>query len=456
MSVNEVILKKVSIDQIKVGERFRKVYKNIDTLKLSLINDGQISPIALGLNPEKGNEKPYLLAAGGRRIKALVELSEERDEFKTVDAKIYNRVLNSLEYRSIELAENIVRDDLTYAEEVKLKAEVQSLQTEIHGVKISKRSGAKGWSQAETAKMLGVSPASMTRDLRLAQAIESLPDLKLDECKNKSEAFKKLNKLDDMLTAKKLAERYQRSIKDGDELAKRLSNSYITGDFFELVKSVPDETVDLCEVDPPYAIKIDNAERRKRGFKANYSKNSYNEVDVKDYIPFIKNTLKECYRALKDGGWLVLWFGPEPWHHIIYELLRATGFDTHRLCGIWYKETGQTNSPFVRMANTYEMFYYARKGQSKLNKKGRSNVFHFTPVHYDKKIHPTERPLSLMKEILKTFVRENSNVLVPFLGSGKTLIAAHKCNMSAYGYELSPDYKDLFLVSLQNHLDGVG
>ena len=90
------------------------------------------------------------------------------------------------------------------------------------------------------------------------------------------------------------------------------------------------------------------------------------------------------------------------------------------------------------------MFYYVKKGDAKINleKRGRSNVFNFPPVFPAKKIHPTERPVELIEELLDVFAWEGSRVLVPFAGCGNTLVAAYNKKMFPIGYDLSPEYKE--------------
>jgi DNA modification methylase len=105
-------------------------------------------------------------------------------------------------------------------------------------------------------------------------------------------------------------------------------------------------------------------------------------------------------------------------------------------------------NPSIRLANSYEMFFYCWKGQPALNKAGRSNDFHFSPVPPSQKTHPTERPIELMRELYETFAFAGSRVLIPFLGSGNGLIAAHQLGMSAVGFELSKAYRDSFLVKV--------
>jgi DNA modification methylase len=53
-----------------------------------------------------------------------------------------------------------------------------------------------------------------------------------------------------------------------------------------------------------------------------------------------------------------------------------------------------------------------------------------------------------MKAIYSCFADAGSNILIPFLGSGNGLIAANELYMNAFGYELSKDYKDSFIVKV--------
>jgi len=53
-----------------------------------------------------------------------------------------------------------------------------------------------------------------------------------------------------------------------------------------------------------------------------------------------------------------------------------------------------------------------------------------------------------MQEILTTFALPNSRVMVPFLGSGNTLIAARRANMLAFGYEQHEEYKGGYIMNV--------
>ena len=73
------LLENIPLNQIHIGERFRKEYGNMAQLKHSIKTNGLITPIAVGLTSVLKMEgldvsKPYTLLAGGRRTKAVTEM----------------------------------------------------------------------------------------------------------------------------------------------------------------------------------------------------------------------------------------------------------------------------------------------------------------------------------------------------------------------------------------------
>ena len=151
-----------------------------------------------------------------------------------------------------------------------------------------------------------------------------------------------------------------------------------------------------------------------------------------------------------------MWFGPDPWFDTMYKTIQNVGFQGNALPGIWLKEnmSGQTMHPDIYLGNAYEMFFYARKGHPKLNKPGRSNVFTFRPVPPTNKVHPTERPIEMIQEVLSTFGHEGMTVMSPFLGSGNTLLASVNNKMQAFGYDLSREYKTEFTLRVNVGKEG--
>ena len=56
------------------------------------------------------------------------------------------------------------------------------------------------------------------------------------------------------------------------------------------------------------------------------------------------------------------------------------------------------------------------------------------------KLHPTQKPISLLKKLIKVFTDEGDVVIDPCAGSGSTLVAALELNRNAYGFEIKKDF----------------
>lgn len=421
----------VPLKEIEIGERFRKEYGDIKALGDDISNHGLIQPLAVA--EQSGAERPYMLLAGGRRLRALTERNVE-----IVPVRIFPAGLSELEKRSIELSENFHRKNLEYHEHVLLTEEIHRLMQEIHGPRVSTAADAPGWGLRQTAELLGVDHTSVAKDVQLAKMLRANPEL-FKDCKNKKEATKRVEQVATQIAVEELAKRA--TANQSDSAKKRLIENYIIGDVLEALSKIPDKTIDIIEVDPPYG--IDLVETKKEG---NYITTQYEEVSVDDYVPFLAALMKECHRIMSENSWLIWWYAQEPWQEVVFQLLNASGFHLNRMFGAWVKPQGQSQQPDIYLANSLECFYYARKGHPVLQKQGRLNSFVFSTVFSGEKVHPTERPVDLMTELLQTFGLPGMRVLVPCCGSGNTMLAAYKLGMQAVGIDKSSKYKDSFIV----------
>ena len=166
----------------------------------------------------------------------------------------------------------------------------------------------------------------------------------------------------------------------------------------------------------------------------------------------LRKVAPEVYRILKNNSFAAFWFGPTH-HQVTLDILREAGFTMSDVAAVWFKNTaGQTNWPDRNFGSAYEPFWLARKGQPSLamSKRGRSNVFQYDMVPSGQKIHATEKPLALMKEIVEACcLIPGSRILVPFLGSGVTLQAAYDLGHTGFGWDLSGHVKDKFLARVR-------
>lgn len=436
------IVSVASLNQIKFGERYRIDYGDIKELSNSIQERGLIQPLAV--KRQNDPKEPYLLLGGGRRYMAMLEAG-----IMDCPIRIYPEDIGEFEIRSIELAENLYRKALEWQEEVALKRTIHDLYVAKYGEKVSTAPDAPGWSIGDTAALVGMDRTSVSKDLKLADALKLAPAI-FEGCKSKSDASKVLKKV----TEQALVEEMQkRAVKlPANNAKKSLMDCYILEDVFKGLATLEPGLINFVELDPPYGIGLDKIKRTDSAGGATATAD-YNEVSPDCYPAFMQKVLTECYRVMAPHSWMVVWFAPEPWFEPMYNWITAAGFRTKRMCGIWPKTYGQTMQPATSLANCYEMFYICRKGDPVLAKQGRSNVFDYPAVSEQKKIHPTERPVALIQEILNTFATPGARVLVPFLGSGATLIAAHNSGMTGLGFEITREYKDRYILRV-NSMEG--
>lgn len=92
----------------------------------------------------------------------------------------------------------------------------------------------------------------------------------------------------------------------------------------------------------------------------------------------------------------------------------------------------------------YAVLLYREK-LPKFNNHGKMifNCFDWVRDTRNQKIHPTQKPVELLEQLIRIFTDEGDVVIDPVAGSGSTLLAATQCNRRAYGFEIKKNfYKD--------------
>lgn len=432
-------LQYIEVGKIYVGERFRKDYGDLDDFVESIKEKGVFTPITV--RPYDHPDYDYELMAGGRRVAGTQAAGLE-----SIPALIRDIGDDDLDLREVELFENVFRKDMEWFEKIALVNRVQELWNEKY-----KETPWK-WSARKCAKLFGISHTHLNRQIDLAKAVELIPELK--KAKDETEARKKLKQLQEKVVVHKAIEQQKVQIaKGGLSLVKRADSNYNIGDALEGMEALALSRIEnnwvganLIEIDPPYAIDLQQVKGRKDDDDPDLIE--YNEVERADYTRFLGRIAELSYACASDNAWLVFWFGPSWFTDVKIALARA-GWTLDPIPGIWVKPNGQTNAPNYYLARCYEPFFIARKGGAVVKNKGRANVFAVPPVAPSAKYHPTQRPLALMEDILSTFAHPNSIVLSPFLGSGTTIRAAYRQHMSCFGWDLSEEYKKRFLLEIE-------
>jgi len=395
---------KIHPSEVKIKEgltRFRTDGGEVLKLAQSIQRLGQLQAIVINRNNE--------IIAGGRRLAACTLLN-------IPVLAMYQDTVDSATMREMEVEENTQRKDFTPSEQALAVQELHKLKQEIYGTAIP---GVKdsGWSLDKTAETLGVSRGNVIESLQIAEMIAMFPTLKTSKTKSEIKSTAKaMEKVTSALS----------SLKKYEETAKTKSSYKIYHQEAEhFLSSQPSNKYEVFVTDPPYGINIQDTMisiGMKTG-KVNSSGISFNDsVEEKDVS--IALLAKELYRITTHNaqGWIFV--APE-FFYPIREVFINAGWGAYIKPVIWIKSAsiGQTNQPSMYPSSCYEMILFLRKHDAKLVIEGKADWMQFQPIIGGNKLHPNEKPVELILELLDRISLPGQNMIDPFMGSGSALEA---------------------------------
>ena len=212
------------------------------------------------------------------------------------------------------------------------------------------------------------------------------------------------------------------------DLTKKLN--LIQGDCLQVMKELPDESIDLICTDPPY--NIDFEPQRKT-----HDKILNDSMNWKDFDEFMQPILNELYRILKPDSVAFIFTGfSSSSSSAFYKYATQAGFKVK--CQIvWVKNTFGIGYHFRPQ---HEDIWACFKGEPSIPKYGISSVQFFDKVNGIDLVHSCEKPIPLLEKLIKQYGESDSLVLDCFMGSGTTGIAALKLDRKFIGIELDEKY----------------
>ena len=192
-----------------------------------------------------------------------------------------------------------------------------------------------------------------------------------------------------------------------------LKNRIINADFRDVLKELPDKSVDLLLTDPPYAIDI----VRQLVKKDPYQKHGYKSWELKEWDKErpTKKDFEEMIRVSKNQ---IIWGG-----NYFADLLPAS-----QGWLVWNK--GQRDFSLADGELAWTSYDKALR------------IFDYTRAQAlrDGKIHPTQKPVALFEWILNLRTKENDLILDCYSGSGTTAVACHNLRRNFICIEKDSDY----------------
>lgn len=234
-------------------------------------------------------------------------------------------------------------------------------------------------------------------------------------------------------------------------------NKNICGDVIEVLRKMPDESVDLVVTSPPYNLKNSTGNGMKDGRGGKWSKaalmNGYEDhgdnMPHDEYAAWQRECLREMLRVTKEDGAV---FYNHKWR-VQAGLLQdrqdiVSEFPVRQII-IWRRKGG-INFNAGYFLPTYEVIYLLAKPKFKLAPKANAygDVWEFGQEF--KNPHPAPFPVELIERIIGS--TNAQIVLDPFMGSGTTAIAAMNLGRDWIGIELSKKYCDMADERVKNHV----
>ena len=214
-----------------------------------------------------------------------------------------------------------------------------------------------------------------------------------------------------------------------------MSIELLQGDCLELMKDIPNKSVDMILTDIPYGVvnRSDNGLRNLNKGKADVFDLDMNEM------------LEEFYRVSR--GQIIVFCGKEQFSDI-YEFFASQKGTTRPI--VWHKSNpSPMNGQYVYLSGVELAVWFKPRGRKVFNAHCKNTVFNHS--NGSRKFHPTQKNIKLFEELVTDNTNENETVLDPFMGSGTTGVACKNLNRNFIGMELDEDYFKIAKERIENH-----
>lgn len=209
------------------------------------------------------------------------------------------------------------------------------------------------------------------------------------------------------------------------------------GDCLEVMKNIPDNSIDLIVTDPPYLIETSGG-----GLYKQADKQYVKELDgIKD--GFSTQILDELTRVMKHIN-CYLFCSQKQIPILLDYFVKGKRCNWNLLT--WHKSNPIPNCGNKYVTDTEYIMFFREKGVRVYGSFETKKTYYVTPLNQkDKKLygHPTIKPLDIIKNLIINSSNENDVVLDPFMGSGTTGVACRNLNRDFIGIEIDQTYFEI-------------
>ena len=218
-----------------------------------------------------------------------------------------------------------------------------------------------------------------------------------------------------------------------------MTSQLYLGDCLDIMRTMPDKSVDAVITDPPYDERTHKGAVTERETTVqggighlvnsiNFSPLTNQEFLVGEFLRLSKRwclafcTIEDM-RLWRDPAWLI---------------------DAWVRSGVWDKVNPAPQFTGDRPAQAVEgiAIFHGSDTRKRWNGGGRAGIWRYS-VEFGKKQHPTQKPLKLMKKLIADFTDPGDTILDPFMGSGTTGVACVQTGRNFIGIEIDPGYFEI-------------
>jgi site-specific DNA-methyltransferase (adenine-specific) len=201
-------------------------------------------------------------------------------------------------------------------------------------------------------------------------------------------------------------------------------NNIYLGDCLELMKQIPDKSIDCVITDPPYGLNIEKM--RFCNTEGGIAKrNDYSDCFNDNRITgeYFRGIIRISNKQVIFGGNYYTDVLPQSNCWVIWD----------KKCDDKYtNDFADCELAWTSESKPSRVIRYLWHGMIQQNMKVKED-----------RVHPTQKPVPVMAKIIEMFTNENDLILDPFLGSGTTAIACYDLKRRYIGIEKEPKYFDI-------------
>jgi site-specific DNA-methyltransferase (adenine-specific) len=230
------------------------------------------------------------------------------------------------------------------------------------------------------------------------------------------------------------------------------------GDCLELMKLIPDKSVDMILVDIPYEISRKTNFKSIKDFTKKSGETEYSCMDFGEWDNSfnVEKSIKEALRIIKDKRSIIVFSAWQQLEQIrnIYEQTIPKNKKREPRIGVWEKSNPSVFNMQRMAIQPFEFFIWLGVGSNIIfnNQNGNKPERHYFKTATQRGLHPTLKPIEIMEHLIKTYTNENETVLDFTMGSGTTGIACKNTNRNFIGIEMDDKYFSIAENRINNHI----